>query len=136
MPKFGAESLKQLSTSHKDLQTLFNEVIKYFDCKVIEGFRDERAQQEAFKNGHSKLQWPDGKHNHSPSFAVDVAPYPVNFNNIPRFYWFAGYVLATAQQLKLQGRITHDIRWGGDWNRNTNIDDEKFKDLFHYEIVI
>ena len=32
-----------------------------------------------------------------------------------RFYYFAGFVLATAKVLKDLGEITHDIRWGGSW---------------------
>ena len=27
-----------------------------------------------------------------------------------------------------------DIRWGGDWNRNGDITDNGFDDLFHFEV--
>ena len=28
-----------------------------------------------------------------------------------------------------------DIRWGGDWDRDTEVRDNKFDDLVHFEIV-
>lgn len=136
MPNFGAGSLHKLQTCHPDLQFLFYEVVKHFDCKVLEGFRNEEKQNEAFRNGKSKLQWPHGKHNHTPSLGIDVAPYPVDWNNLARFYWFAGYVMGTAEQLYSEGKITHKIRYGGDWNSNKNISDENFKDLVHFELVV
>lgn len=137
MPKFSQQSISNLSTCHTDLQILFSEVIKTFDCKVLEGFRNEANQEKAFSAGNSKLHWPNGKHNRTPSIAVDVSPYPVDWNNLSRFYWFAGFVLGTACQLKAFGKISHDIRYGGDWNRNYDITDEKgLRDLVHFELVI
>lgn len=136
MPKFSKSSHSQLETCHPELQLLFNKVIKFFDCQVLEGFRNEQDQEKAFNEGSSKLLWPNGKHNRMPSRAVDVSPYPVIWNNLARFYWFAGFVLATAAALKEQGKMTYDIRYGGDWNRNYDITDEKgLRDLVHFELV-
>jgi peptidoglycan L-alanyl-D-glutamate endopeptidase CwlK len=135
MPKFGTNSIKQLSTCHPDLQVLFNEVIKSFDCTVLEGHRNEQDQEAAVRKGNSQLHWPNGKHNASPSNAVDVSPYPVNWNNVSRFYWFAGYVMGIAQKLKDEGKITHAIRYGGDWDSDKDITDNKFQDLVHFELV-
>lgn len=137
MPKFSLESKSQLATCHWDLQVLFTEVIQIIDCTVLEGYRNEANQEKAFKEGHSKLHYPEGKHNHSPSYAVDVSPYPIEWNNLSRFYWFAGYVLGVADQLKKRGIMSHDVRYGGDWNRNFDITDEKgLKDLVHFELVM
>lgn len=136
MPMYSYDSLQQLSTCDKELKVLFMEVIKDFDCKILEGFRNEADQQKAFKAGNSKLQWPNGKHNHLPSYAVDVSPYPVDWNNVSRFFWFAGYVLGTADRLYRDGTMKHRIRYGGDWNRNYDITDEKgLRDLVHFELV-
>ena len=44
MPRFGRTSLKRLNTCDEDLQALFKEVVKYFDCSVIEGHRNEARQ--------------------------------------------------------------------------------------------
>lgn len=136
MPKFSQESFSKLSTCHPDLQTLFYEVIRNFDCQILEGYRGEDEQNTAFSEGKSKLKYPDGKHNSNPSHAVDVSPYPVNWKNTNRFYWFAGYVMGVAQKLKDDGKITHAIRFGGDWNSDNDISDNKFNDLVHYELVV
>jgi peptidoglycan LD-endopeptidase CwlK len=136
MPTFGAESKKQLATCHPELQLLFNEVIKYYDCKVLEGYRNQADQEKAFNAGNSKLHYPNGKHNRLPSIAVDVSPFPVNWNDTKRFYWFAGFVLGMAVQLKAQGKMHYDVRYGGDWNMNKDINDQTFNDLVHFELVM
>jgi len=135
MPKFSKASFSELSTCHHDLQVLFFEVIKSFDCSIIGGSRNQEDQDRAFANGNSKLRWPHGKHNRQPSMAVDVSPYPIDWKNDKRFYWFAGYVMGMAQKLKDEGKMTHAVRFGGDWDSDTNIDNERFKDLVHFELV-
>ena len=45
MPKFGNRSKQRLETCHEDLQEIFNEVIKYFDCSVLCGHRGEEDQK-------------------------------------------------------------------------------------------
>lgn len=135
MPKFSKESFSKLATCHIEIQTLFYEVIKNFDCKVIEGYRNQADQDTAFFSGESTLKWPDGKHNRTPSIAVDVAPYPINWKNTKRFYYFGGIVMGIAQRLRDEGKMTHRIRWGGDWDGDTDLDDQKLVDLVHYELI-
>lgn len=139
MPKFSQRSLNNLATCHPDLQVLFNEVIKTFDCIVTDGFRNKEAQDLAYNTGRSNVRWPNGNHNKNPSLAADVYPYEativVDWNDNQRFHYFAGYVMGIAQKLKDEGRISHSIRWGGDWDRDTQIKDEKFRDSGHFEIV-
>lgn len=136
MPVFSPSSVVKLSSCHIDLQTLFYDVIKTFDCQVLEGYRNKENQEIAFAEGNTKLHYPNGKHNKQPSLAVDVAPYPVDWNNLNRFYWFAGYVMGLAEKLKEEGKISHAIRYGGDWNMTKDIVNNKFKDLVHFEIVV
>lgn len=137
MPKFSQSSFSKLSTCHSDLQVLFYEVIKHFDCQILEGYRDEKAQNAAYAVGNSQLKYPYGKHNHHPSYAVDVAPYPIPaWSKTGDFLFFGGYVLGIAAMLKDQGKITHAIRYGGDWSRNNRITDENFKDYLHFEIIV
>jgi len=128
MPKFGSKSKQRLSTCHEDLIDLFNEVIKYFDCSVLEGHRNEEDQNKYFEEGKSKVKFPKGKHNASPSNAVDVVPYPVDWNDTDRMYYFAGIVKGIAATMEI------NIRWGGDWNNDTQVKDTKFKDLPHFEL--
>jgi peptidoglycan L-alanyl-D-glutamate endopeptidase CwlK len=135
MPKFSQESFSRLSTCDHDLQVLFYEIIKTFDCTILDGFRSEVDQNIAFKAGNSKLPWPKSKHNSHPAHAVDVAPYPVDYKNTKRLYWFAGYVLGVAQKLRDEGKMTRGVRYGGDWDSDKEIDDESFRDLTHFELI-
>lgn len=129
MPSFGSESKKQLATADKRLQQLFNEVVKHWDCKVTEGKRSEEQQKYYLAQGLSKTLkskhvYPLGK----PSLAVDVAAYPINYADFKRQLAFAGFVLGVASQMGLR------VRWGGDWNQNTQLSDQTFNDLVHFEI--
>lgn len=119
-----------------DLQVLFYEVIKHFDCTIIEGHRNKEEQEKAFVAGFSKAHWPDGKHNSQPSMAVDVAPYPTDWNNKKRFYFFAGFVKAIAQKLKDEGKITHGIKFGADIESDKDLDDEGLCALVHFELIV
>lgn len=139
MPRFSQSSLARLATCHPALRELFESVIEEYDHTVLEGHRDQAAQDAAFARGASKLRWPHGKHNASPSRAVDVAPYPVDFGDrgtpeerrraIERFYRFAHYVRGVAHGKGIA------IRWGGDWDGDWNFDEERFRDLVHFELV-
>ena len=129
MPKFGKRSRQRLGTCHEDLQEIFNEVIKYFDCSVLCGHRGEEDQNKAFESGHSKVKWPKGRHNHNPSIAVDVAPYPIDWEDRERMTYFAGMVMGIAKAKGI------GLRWGGDWNQNTDLKDNGFDDLPHFELT-
>jgi len=128
MPAFSKTSLDRLATCHPKLQAVLNEVIKYEDFVVLEGHRGQEAQDKAFREGKSKLRWPEGKHNTLPSQAVDVAPYPVDWNDSLAFASLAGYVQAVADSMGIA------VRWGGDWNGNGKSKDERFLDLVHFEL--
>lgn len=134
MPAFSTRSLERLQTCHTDIQTLFHEVIKHFDCTILEGHRNEASQNAAFAAGRSKLRFPQSKHNQQPALAVDVVPYPINWNDTDRMRYFAGFVQGLAVTLKQQGRISHSIRWGGDWDRDTELHDNRFMDFPHFEL--
>lgn len=135
MPSFGNRSRANLATCHPDLQRLFNEVIKHFDCTITCGHRTEAEQDALYAKGRTtpgpkvtRAQWPNSKHNTLPSIAVDVTPYPVDWKDIKRFYYFAGVVKGIALSLDI------DIRWGGDWDSDTEVTDQKFNDLPHFEL--
>jgi|TARA_R110000787_G_scaffold10038_2_gene34469 peptidoglycan LD-endopeptidase CwlK len=128
MPRFGSRSINRLKTCDQKLQELFYEVVKHFDCSIIEGNRGEERQNKAYADGKSKVKYPNGKHNKFPSVAVDVAPYPIDWSDRDRFHYFGGFVLGVAKQMGM------NIRWGGDWNQDTETKDNKFDDLVHFEI--
>ena len=129
MPKFGKRSKERLATCDERLQKVFNEVINYVDCSVLEGHRGEREQNKYFAEGKSKVQYPLGRHNAKPSRAVDVVPYPIDWNDRERFHLFAGFVLGIAYSMDIS------LRWGGDWNQNFEVDDNNFDDFPHFELT-
>ena len=113
MASFGKKSQERLNTCDPRLVELFEEVVEHFDCTVIQGYRDEAEQNKAFEDGFSKLKYPKGSHNKYPSLAVDIAPYPIDWKDRDRFHLFAGFVKGIASQMGL------NIRWGGDWDSDT-----------------
>lgn len=129
MFKYSERSASNLITCTTKLVRLFEYVIKGFDCTILEGHRGEEEQNEAFRTGRSTLKFPQSKHNKSPSLAVDVAPYPIDWNDIERFRAFGGYVLGVAYSYGIK------IRWGGDWNGNWDFKDQRFVDLPHFEFI-
>jgi peptidoglycan L-alanyl-D-glutamate endopeptidase CwlK len=129
MPRFGTQSTDNLRQCHADLQRLFEEVVKVFDCKVIWGHRVKEEQNQFYHQGFSKLRWPDSSHNSLPSLGVDVCPYPIDWQDTARFYYFGGYVKGVAERLGIR-----DLRWGGDWDSDWIVKDQSFNDLAHWEL--
>ncbi len=141
---FGEKSQARLDTCHPDIQLICKEVIKIYDFSVLEGHRTQETQQEYFRTGRSKL---DGvthksKHQSSPSMAVDIMPYKKGTNAFSgnekddrRFYMLMGMVKAVAARLKAEGKITHDVRFGLDWDGDDTFRDQTFDDLPHFELI-
>lgn len=135
MPRFSKNSLKHLESCHPDLQMLFLQVVYNFDCTIIGGHRGQEEQDRVFNEGFSKVEWPNSKHNESPSMAVDVTPYPIDWQDTERMSYFAGYVMGLAAEMKRQGLIEHHIRSGIDWDRDTMTNDQEWSDLPHFELA-
>jgi len=138
MPKFGKRSLELLSQCHPDIVRVCNEVIKKIDFKVLDStIRTVEQQKQFVKDGKSKTM--DSKHligeKRDKSDAIDIAPYPIDWKDITRFCYLAGYFLGVAEFLFETGQITSKFRWGYDWNRNNIMIDEKFKDEVHFERI-
>ena len=129
MPSFSAKSLAQLKTCDSRLQRVFEAVVTEFDCTILEGHRDQERQNQMVAEGKSKTPWPHSKLNTKPSLAADVAAYPIDWEDRERQTLFAGYVLATAKAMGVT------LRWGGDWNQDTEVRDNSFDDLVHFEIA-
>lgn len=126
MPKFSARSLKNLEQCHPLLQLLMYEAIKVTDFSVICGFRGEKEQNEAYSRGNSKLKWPQSKHNQTPSLAVDIVPYPIDWNDERRFRTLGTVVKEIWAQLPEEKKEGWSLSWGGDW--------KTFKDFPHFEL--
>jgi len=126
MPKFSYKSLIKLNSCDHRIINLFKLVVKEFDCTILEGHRTVERQKELLNEGKTKTL--NSKHLENPSKAIDVAPYPVDWDDRERFTLFAGFVLGVASQIDLK------LRWGGDWDMDTEVKDNSFDDLVHFEI--
>lgn len=124
-------STEKLKTCTKAIQAVFNEVDRrgVFDFKVSEGHRTQARQNELYDKGRSKVRI--GKHNSMPSEAVDIIPLQpkgkIDWNDRELFTFFAGYVLGVADSMGIS------LRWGGDWDNDKDLKDNKFDDLVHFE---
>ena len=136
MPKFGRRSRQRLKGVDARLVSVLNEVVKYFDITVIEGLRSQERQNELVEQGKSKTKF--GKHVQGK--AVDIAPYPIDWNARDDFHYLGGFVLGIAAKLGV------NVRWGGDWSspsldkdvmagrEQRTTKDNGFDDLVHFEI--
>ena len=128
MASFGKKSKSLLASCDSRLQAVFYEVVRYYDVKILIGHRGQVEQEMAYAEERSKLKWPLSKHNLHPSLAVDVIPYPLDWKDRERFYYMAGLVMGIAALLGIK------IRWGGDWDSDTDFKDQTFDDLVHFEL--
>lgn len=138
MYTFGKASRKRYETLHPKLKAIMDEAIQVMDFTIVCGFRNKRAQEKAFNDGVSTKHWPDSKHNQNPSIAVDIAPWDptmrrgrgdIDWNNRDRFILLAGIIKGIAHKLGIA------IRWGGDFDNDTFMRDQKFIDMPHIELV-
>ena len=122
---FSDKSKKVLETVHPYLQLICYEAIKIIDFTPLEGLRNEEKQNNYFHAGKSKLKYPQSRHNKSIllkldkfSDAIDLVPYPIDWDNKERFQHLSGIIKGIALSKGIQ------IEWGGDWNK---------KDLPHFQ---
>lgn len=126
MHPFSASSRAQLDTVDPRLRAVIERAADRWDITVIEGHRSPRRQQQLYMASKTKVRW--SKHNESPSLAVDIAPYPIDWDDAERFRRLAEYVLGVANVMGVP------IRWGGDWDGDNDLTDQSFNDLVHFEI--
>lgn len=131
MPAFSVTSKARLASCSIKLQNVMNEVIKHIDFKVISGNRTLEEQQKEYELGYSTKDGIEKKSRHQskPSEAIDIAPYPIDWENTKRFHVLAGFVMGVATEMGIK------LRWGGDWDRDWSYKDQKFHDLGHFELV-
>lgn len=126
MPKFSKTSLDRLNTCHEDIIKVCTELIKQYDFSVLCGHRSREEQDKAYDSGNSKVRFPNSKHNKQPSSAIDIAPYPINWDDFSRFKEMWIRFDTIAKVLKNEGKISSIFVWGGDW--------KTLKDYPHIEI--
>ena len=144
--QYGQGSLAARKGVHPNLLKVFDKVLEHYDHCVTCGVRSRAAQEKLFREGKSKLSGdsPNARHvlqeGQQFGLALDVAPFPVLYpenGKTPqerqklwaRFYFFAGFVFATAKEMGIE------LRFGGDWNGDWDFRDNTFDDLVHWELI-
>ncbi|WP_315569474.1 M15 family metallopeptidase [Haemophilus parahaemolyticus] len=127
MFKFSQRSEDNLNGVHPDLIKVVRRALQLstVDFTVIEGVRTKARQKELFAKKATKTM----NSRHLTGHAVDLVPYPLDWNNKHAFEQVAQAMLKAAKELGIT------IRWGGDWNINGRSDDEKFYDGPHFELL-
>ena len=124
MPKFGKRSKERLRGVDTRLVNVLNELIKIMDVTIIEGLRSKQRQEKLLKEGKTKTKFSK----HIEGKAVDLAPYPIDWEDRDRFHYMGGMIRGIAKQLNI------NVRWGGDWDSDGETKDNRFDDLVHVEI--
>ena len=105
--KFGKKSKERLNECDVRLQALCEKMLSRsdFDMTITCGHRTKEEQEKAFKEGKSKAHFGQSKHNSLPSKAVDICPYPVNWDiNDIRWHKMVALAYDTARLLGIKIR--------------------------------
>lgn len=153
---YSKTSAQRLSTCHNDLQLIFNEVIKCspIDLGIAQGERTIELQQQYYNEGKSKINPKKyatveqllkvAKHIvdgviRKKAMAVDIYAYIKGKGaswDKAHLCLIAGVVYTVSNKLFKEGKITHKIRWGGNWDGDGEIiSDQSFQDLPHFELI-
>ena len=124
MYRFGKRSKERLKGVKPELVNVLNELIKVMDVTIIEGLRTEARQEQLVAEGASITKYSK----HLSGRAVDLAPYPIAWEDRERFHYMGGMLRGIAKQMNVE------IRWGGDWDGDGEIRDNSFDDLVHVEL--
>tara|TARA_B110000977_G_scaffold10362_2_gene13509 strand:+ start:2033 stop:2413 length:381 start_codon:yes stop_codon:yes gene_type:complete len=116
--KLGTRSKQSLSGVHVDLVAVVKKAIEIteVDFSVIEGIRNIERQRQLVKEGKSTTL----NSRHLTGHAVDMVPYPVDWEDLERFESMAVAMKLAAEELEIP------IVWGGDW--------KTFYDAPHFEL--
>lgn len=116
--KLGTRSKQSLSGVHVDLVAVVKRAIEIteVDFSVIEGIRNIERQRQLVKDGKSTTL----NSRHLTGHAVDMVPYPVDWEDLERFESMAVAMKLAAEELEIP------IVWGGDW--------KTFYDAPHFEL--
>ena len=124
MYKLGKKSQERLRGVNSQLVNILFELVKIMDITVIEGVRTQERQDKLVAEGKSKTKFSK----HITGQAVDLAPYPIDWEDRDRFHYMGGMARGIAQQMG------YKIRWGGDWDSDGETKDNNFDDLVHIEL--
>ena len=118
MYKLGKRSLQRLKGVNPALVKVVKRAIELseVDFTVLEGVRSEKRQRELFKKGATRTM----NSYHLTGHAVDLAPWPIDWNDTDKFVKIADAMEKAADELGVP------LQWGGNWRT--------FVDMPHFQI--
>lgn len=137
---FSERSLNNLKGVHPKLVAVVNRALELSQCDftVLEGVRSQARQDELWAQGRTKagqiVTWVQsagthGIHADGYGHAVDLAPYPIDWNDLDRFDQVSKAIFAAAKELGVK------IRWGGNWDMDDTPRERGESDSPHFELL-
>jgi len=139
--RLSSRSRKNLEGIHPKLIAVVERAIEITkqDFMVIDGVRTKQEQLDLYAKGRTKpgrkVTWTlKSKHmvNEKTGYghAVDVCPYPVDWNDTKKFDMIA---VAMMKAARCEGVV---LRWGADWDMDENTRERGEYDSPHFELVL
>lgn len=136
----GAKSLARLEGVHPDMVKVVKRAaaLSGQDFTVLEGVRTLARQKELYAQGRTKpgpkVTWVlTSNHFVNPKtgygHAVDLCPWPIDWNTAAKFDAIAKVMFQAAQELGIA------IRWGADWDRDGKPRERGETDSPHFELA-
>ena len=136
---FSKRSLDNLKGVHPDLVKVVQRALELskVDFTVIEGVRSQARQDELWAQGRTKpgpvVTWvktsgTHGIHADGYGHAVDMVPYPVDWDDLKRFDQMAEAMFQASKELGIK------IRWGANWDQDGNPREAGESDSPHFEL--
>jgi len=133
-------SLGNLEGVHPSLVAVVKRAIEITkqDFVVIEGVRTQARQDELWAQGRTKpgpiVTWTKDASSHGIGadgygHAVDIAPYPVDWNDTKKFDAIALAMFSAASEIGVR------LRWGADWDMDGIPRERGESDSPHFELV-
>lgn len=134
----GKKSMDKLKGVHPNLVKILERAIQLSsqDFTVLEGVRTPARQAELYAQGRTKpgniVTWTL-KSNHfikadGYGYAVDLCPWPIDWNTISKFDAIADAMFKASEELGIP------LRWGADWDQDGNPRERGETDSPHFEL--
>ena len=135
----GQQSRARLKGVHPDLVRVVEHAIKRTttDFMVLEGVRTPARQRELYAQGRTKpgqvVTWTLTSNHFAKAdgygHAVDLCPFPVDWNDLKKFDAIAKAMFSAADELGVK------IRWGADWDQDGKPRERGESDSPHFELA-
>lgn len=131
--KLGKTSLARLKGVDETLVNVVKRAIEIseVDFTVLEGVRTLERQRELYAQGRTapgKIVTWTMKSRHIEGKAVDLVPYPLDWNDLEKFNKIKDAMFQAARELDV------NLRWGADWDGDGNYREKGEYDSPHFEI--